>query len=88
MGLWCGDSQEQVPHFYKIIDALNYPDKNITVYCVDRSKKTEKGETDNLGIQFIPVFIFYSEGKEIGRIIETPITSIEEDMLEIFSKIK
>src|SRR5271157_5225201 len=24
MGSWCGDSQEQVPHFFKIIDAVGF----------------------------------------------------------------
>jgi len=85
MGSWCGDSQEQVPRFYKIIDALNFPETNITLYCVDRTKKTDNGETDNLAITLVPTFIFYKDGKEIGRIIESPKKSVEKDMLEIIS---
>jgi thiol-disulfide isomerase/thioredoxin len=83
MGSWCGDSQEQVPRFYKIIDALGFLDSNITLYCVDRTKKTEKGETDNLAIVKVPTFIFYLDGKEIGRITETPAVTLEKDMLAI-----
>jgi thiol-disulfide isomerase/thioredoxin len=85
MGSWCGDSQEQVPRFFKIIDAIGYADTNVTIYCVDRTKKTDKGETDNLNITLVPTIIFYQDGKEIGRITETPKTSIEKDMLEIIS---
>lgn len=85
MGSWCGDSQEQVPRFYKIIDALGFADTNVTLYCVDRTKKTDKGETDNLNITLIPTFIFYKDGKEIGRITETPKATLEKDMLEIIS---
>ena len=85
MGSWCGDSQEQVPHFYKIIDTLGFSETNVTVYCVDRTKKTDKGETDNLGIQLVPTFIFYRKDKEIGRIIESPKNTLEKDMLEILS---
>ena len=85
MGSWCGDSQEQVPRFYKIIDALNFSEKNVTLYCVDRSKKTDNGETDNLAITLVPTFIFYNDGKEIGRIIESPKKSIEKEMLKIIS---
>jgi len=83
MGSWCGDSQEQVPRFYKIIDALGFPESNITLYCVDRTKKTDKGETDNLKITLVPTFIFYKDGKEIGRIIESPKEAVEKDMLGI-----
>lgn len=83
MGSWCGDSQEQVPRFLKIMDAIGFSENNITIYCVDRNKKTDKGETDNLKITLVPTFIFYKDGKEIGRIVETPKTTLEKEMLEI-----
>ncbi|MFH0895229.1 MAG: thioredoxin family protein [Bacteroidota bacterium] len=85
MGSWCGDSQEQVPRFYKIMDQSGFAESNITLYCVDRSKKSDKGETDSLGIQLVPAFIFYQDGKEIGRITETPKTNLEKDFLDIVS---
>lgn len=85
MGSWCGDSQEQVPRFYKIIDKLGFAESNITLYCVDRSKKTDKGETDSLGIQLVPTFIFYKDGKEVGRIVETPKLTLEKDFYDIVS---
>jgi hypothetical protein len=85
MGSWCGDSQEQVPRFYKVIDAIGFADSGITLICVDRTKKSDKGETDNLNIIRIPTFIIYKNGKEIGRIIETPKASLEKDLLEIIS---
>ena len=85
MGSWCGDSQEQVPRFYKILDETGFNESNVILYCVDRAKKTDKGETDSLNIQLVPTFIFYKDGKEIGRIIETPILILEKDFLEIAS---
>jgi len=85
MGSWCGDSQKLVPRFFKIIDTLGFPEMNVTIYCVDRTKKSDKGETDNLGVQFIPVFIFYKDGKEIGRITNSQKQSLEKDILEIVS---
>lgn len=85
MGTWCGDSQEQIPRFYKIIDTLGFSESNITLYCVDRTKKTDQGETNELSITFVPTFIFYEKEKEIGRIIESPKISLERDMLDILS---
>jgi len=72
--------------FYKLMDKVEYDSSKITVYCVDRDKKTEKGETDNLNITLVPTFIIYRDGMEIGRIIETPKVSLEADLLEILNK--
>lgn len=83
MGSWCGDSQEQVPRFLKMLDMLNFPDSSLTIICVDRSKKSLNGETDALNIQLVPSFIIYTEGKEIGRIVETPKETLEKDLLLI-----
>ena len=85
MGSWCGDSQEQVPRFLKITDAIGFSDSNVTIYCVDRTKKSDKGETDKLNISLVPTFIFYKDNVEIGRITEAPQVSLEKDMLGIVS---
>lgn len=86
MGTWCSDSREQIPSFYKILDELNYSSEKITLICVDRKKKGLSDEADNLNIELVPTIIFYRNGNEIGRIIETPQESLEKDMLEILSK--
>ncbi|ETZ21090.1 thioredoxin family protein [Pedobacter sp. V48] len=86
LGTWCGDSREQLPHFLKTIDALSLNKKNITFICVDRAKKAENGLLDNLNIDRVPTFIIYDNEKELGRIIEKPIISIEEDLVLILSK--
>lgn len=83
MGTWCSDSREQIPRFYCILDYLKYKEKNLTLYCVDRNKKTMANETDHLDIQKVPTIIFYHKGSEIGRIIETPVKSLEKDMVKI-----
>lgn len=83
MGSWCGDSQEQVPRFLKILDILSFPEANVTIICVDRNKKSSNGEVDDLGITLVPTFIIYNNGKEIGRIIETPKETLEKDLLTI-----
>ncbi len=83
MGSWCGDSQEQVPRFLKILDILSFPESSVSIICVDRNKKSSNGETDNLGISLVPTFIIYNAGKEIGRIVETPKETLEKDLFII-----
>jgi thiol-disulfide isomerase/thioredoxin len=86
-GGWCGDSKEHLPHFYKIISETEIiPEKNITLVGCDRSKKTGIDIYDKLGIELVPTFIFYIDGNEAGRIIETPQITIENDLLNILTK--
>ncbi len=79
----CGDSREQVPRFFKILNELNYPFDKLTLIGVDRKKKDLSGDVDKLDIGLVPTFIFYKDNKELGRIIETPNDSLEKDLLKI-----
>jgi len=85
LATWCHDSEVQVPRFYRIMDEANLADDVITVICVDGNKTAGELNIDHLKIELVPTFIFYRGGEEIGRIVETPETSIEEDMWGIVS---
>lgn len=81
MGTWCGDSKEHVPAFFHIA-ALTGLNKMETI-AVNRKKKSDHFDVTPLGIEYVPTFIFFKNGKEIGRIIETPEETLEKDMLKI-----
>jgi thiol-disulfide isomerase/thioredoxin len=83
MGTWCSDSRTEVPHFYKILDEINYPEGKVTLINVNREKRGLENEVEGLDINFVPTFIFYKAGEEIGRIIEMPYETLEKDMLEL-----
>lgn len=80
LGAWCSDSEMNVPVFFRVIDLAAFDNQNIRIFCVDRTKTVEKME---LEIEKVPTFIIYRNGEEIGRIIESPIKSMEEDLYEI-----
>lgn len=86
MATWCGDSKEWVPRFYKIMDELDFPFKNLTLICVDRSKKAPGTNVGDLKIELVPTFIFYRNDVELGRIIETPGDLLEKEILKILVK--
>ena len=86
LGTWCGDSKMQVPRFFKVIDAIGIGDENLTLICTDGEKKAENGLLDHLDIVQVPTFIFYLQEKELGRIIESPQTTLENEMLNILKK--
>lgn len=82
MGTWCSDSQREVPAFFKILDALKV-DVNIDMIAVDKDKLAPDGSATEAGITHVPTFIFGRNGKEINRIVEFPVISLEQDILAI-----
>ena len=86
MGSWCPDSRREVPRFMKIIDAWQFPVNNITFIGVDNAKLSPIGDFEKLDIQRVPTFIFYKNNIEAGRIIENPLTSLEQDILNILTR--
>ncbi|WP_143273698.1 thioredoxin family protein [Aquimarina sp. MAR_2010_214] len=90
MGTWCGDSKREVPRLYKILKESNFPLDRLTTIAVDRSREAYKqspgGEHEGLNIHRVPTLIFYKDGKEVNRIVESPKNTLEEDILAILSK--
>jgi len=86
LGTWCPDSRREVPRFLKIADIINFPSDKITYIGVDNTKLSPIGEYESLGIERVPTFIIYKNNIEAGRIIETPVSSLEQDMVNILNK--
>jgi len=88
-GTWCGDSKKHVPSFYKVLEGADFDMTKLQVIAVDNVrtayKKSPSGEEKGLNIHRVPTFIFYKEGQEVGRIVESPKETLEKDMLKITS---
>ena len=82
-GSWCSDSEQQVPRFYKILDHTKFKDSHLKIIAVNRSKSTMEIDIEDLNIERVPTFILYKKGKEMGRIVETPFDTLEEDLWKI-----
>lgn len=85
MGTWCPDSRREVPRFIRIMDMWQFPVSKITFIGVDNAKLSPVGEYNGLDIQRVPTFIIYKNNIESGRIIETPKTSLEQDLVNILT---
>ncbi|WP_418637191.1 hypothetical protein [Winogradskyella sp.] len=89
MGTWCGDSKQEVPKLYKVLEACNFPMDQLTVIAVSREpnmyKQSPQHEEAGLNIHRVPTIIFNKNGKEINRIVEHPITTLEEDIQNIIT---
>ena len=82
LGTWCGDSRREVTRLWKAIDmagsALPF---EIEYVGVDRAKQAPGGLLDGIDLQYVPTFVVKRNGREVGRIIESPPSgSIERDL--------
>lgn len=89
MGTWCGDSKKEVPKLYKVLEASHFPMNQLTVVAVSRQagmyKQSPQHEEAGLNIHRVPTVIFYKDGKEVNRIVEHPVKTFEEDILNIIT---
>ncbi len=69
-GTWCEDTHFVLPKFFKWQEQAGFPDAGVSVFAVDRNKKTIGGTTEALGITNVPTIIVMKNGKEVGRVVE------------------
>ena len=87
LGTYCSDCKREVPRFLKIVNQLENAVISYKLFGLNRSKIDSTGMREKYNIEYIPTFIVYHNEKEIGRIIERPMVSIESDLLEICSSL-
>ena len=86
LGTWCSDSRREVPRFMRILDLWQFPLTSVTFIGVDNIRQAPVGEFDKLDIRRVPTFIIYKNKIEAGRIIENPVTSLEQDLVNILKQ--
>lgn len=90
MGFWCDDSKLYVPQLIKTLDVAKWDtDDNdqLKIFGVDKNKEAGFEGFKALNIVKVPTIIVYSNDREIGRIEEKPLLTIEEDLMKIMKSI-
>jgi hypothetical protein len=89
MGTWCGDSRREVPRMYKILDYCQVKLSRIQLINLNNSdtayKQSPGHEERGLNILRVPTLLIYENGHEVGRVVESPVASLEKDMLAIMT---
>jgi thiol-disulfide isomerase/thioredoxin len=88
MGTWCSDSKKQVPRLYKTLDQLGFDENKLSVHAVgivpQEFRKTHDGIAEKgLNIYRVPTIIVKRNNQELGRVVEYPVDSLEQDLLNI-----
>jgi len=87
MGTWCGDSQREVPRLFKIFDYCGLDASALKLIMVSNADSTYKQspghEEHGRDIFRVPDLLLLQNGQELGRIVESPVNSLEKDLLAL-----
>jgi thiol-disulfide isomerase/thioredoxin len=82
MGTWCEDSHIMIPKLMRVLNDAGYKG-NLTMYGVERNKNTRSAESRKYDIGRIPVVILLKDGKEVGRMTENIVMTVEDDLVKV-----
>ena len=84
-GTWCGDSRRQIPRLLKVLDAAGFDETRLAMVGLsgrDMEFKQSPGRPERKRlVHRTPTIVVLRGGVEIGRIVETPATTLEADLL-------
>jgi hypothetical protein len=82
-GSWCSDSETHLSAFFKILDLVDSPLIQTVYVGVPEAKDKRAAYYQGRDIAKLPTFVVSVDGREAGRIVETPERSVEEDLVRI-----
>ncbi|NLI80448.1 MAG: hypothetical protein GX443_02010 [Deltaproteobacteria bacterium] len=85
-GSWCKDSEAHLPALMKVLNRAGISARDVELYGVDGNLTEPSGTARLHGIVTVPTILILSGEDELGRVVERPSASWEEDILEILSR--
>lgn len=70
VGTWCSDSRKLVPKFFQLMPKL--PIRDVLIISIDTTKRDSNNLVATYQVDSIPMFIFFRNNAEIGRIKVKP----------------
>ena len=80
---WCPDSFEHLPPLVSALRRAANPALEITLTGVDRSKRDPGGAAARLGVTRVPTVVVFRGLTELGRVVETPVTTMDRDVARL-----
>lgn len=86
-GTWCPDSKNYIPRLLKALTAAANDKLQVKLIGIDNQFREPVDTVQPRRITNVPTVIVERNGREIGRIVETPAaTTIEEDLAAILNE--
>ena len=89
LGTWCGDSKREVPRILKLLHYCGATTEQIKLVMVsnlaNEYKQSPSHEEKGMNILRVPTLIVMQNKRELNRIVESPVESIEKDLLKILT---
>lgn len=82
-GFWCHDSQREVPRMIELLKTVDNPNIKVQFIALDTDKEEPNNRHQDYQVKFTPTFIVLKDGVELGRIVEKPKLSLEQDLVTI-----
>jgi dipeptidyl aminopeptidase/acylaminoacyl peptidase/thiol-disulfide isomerase/thioredoxin len=98
IGTWCPDCRREIPRLWRILEEVGYPVSSVKMYAVASSRFTKDmpipadaiNWSDTIKkyykVDSVATIMFMRNGVELGRIVESPDITLEEDMLSIVKR--
>lgn len=83
-GTWCHDSVREVPRLLKLVNSANNPNLSVKLVAVSLDKQQPQ-YIEPLSLKYTPTIVVVHEGNEIGRIVESPTTTLSDDLMRIIN---
>lgn len=86
LGTWCGDSKEFVPRLLKSVRAASNQNLSVRLVALDNDFLQPQDVIGGKRIINVPTIVLESDGRELGRITETPAgATVEDDLAAILA---
>ncbi|MBX7183509.1 MAG: hypothetical protein K1Y01_00020 [Vicinamibacteria bacterium] len=86
-GTWCGDSRRQIPRLARLLDLAGVNESRLTLVALsDRPMEFKQAPGRPEAKRYVhrtPTIVVLRDGREIGRIVETPAATLDSDLLAI-----
>lgn len=79
----CPDSIREVPRLLKTLQVADNENITLEIIGINYNKDEPADLLNGWDIEYVPTVIVLSEDKEIGRIVEDPIMTMEQDLASL-----
>jgi thioredoxin 1 len=80
-GLWCHDSQREVPRLLKLIEQSQVKLNSLQLVAINQQKELPIELSSQYAIQFTPTIFVAKEGQILAKLVEKPKQSLAKDLL-------